>query len=88
MDKMQQAIVYKWLDSQTIIEKYEYINREREFLVFFKPEITLRLERKLAFKLDWFIIDNFRHFLQIQQHWNEKGIFSDLSWYDDLAMGW
>jgi|JYMV01.1.fsa_nt_gi hypothetical protein len=85
MDKMQQIIVCKWLDSQDSIDKYEYNPSDQEYTVFFTDDISLKLKRKLTFELNWFIIYNYENFQAVRLNWDERGLLSGFSWYDNLA---
>ena len=87
MDRMQQLVVENWLKSCDVVERYEYNQKYQEYLIFLTSEVSIRLARKLDDNFDWFLIDNYNHFLKIRQLWSSKCIFDDLSWYDDLAIG-
>jgi hypothetical protein len=86
MDKMQRLVVENWLKHCDVVERYEFNQKYQEYLIFLTSEVNIRLSRKLDDDFEWFLIDNYNHFLKIKQLWNSDSIY-DLSWYDDEAIG-
>ena len=88
MNRMQQIIIENWIKEQLVIYKAEFVSCDKQYLIFLRSDMAIKLERKLGFQIDWFLIDNYHHFLKIKRHWSTSGVVSDINWYDDLAMGW